>query len=490
MKKVIGRIAAVAATFVLILAGLMAMMRITELKDSRFKYAPFFAEKNNFDVLFVGTSHVINAVLPMELWNDRGIVSYNLGGHANTIPTTYWVTENALDYTKPKLVVIDCRGLSDNSMVYEDLSYLHISMDAFPLTKTKTAAIKDLLPADERMDFYWDFNIYHNRWNDLQARDFDNSETTEKGGESRINVAVPVRYGLLKHDEKSDPDTIGVKYLRKMITDLQKRNIQVLLVYLPFSANEKYQEEANLMGDIAEEYGINSINFLKMKDIVDYDTDSYDVDSHLNVSGAWKVTEYLGKYIDGHYNIGDKRSSGAYSGWKKDYAAYTVYKYNNLRAQTTLDDYLMLLSDKNTSCCIYVKQDSTFMKDARLLKLLENITNGIKLKYVAQCKTDGSDYLMIVDKKDGTVAEYAGYPQKGMTHTFSFGKVSYGTSDQNMRSLYIQGNKDDLILGGEREDGSDMPDVQIVAINKEDGSIQDVSRFTMDQMSGEKGTEQ
>jgi hypothetical protein len=61
-----------------------------ERKASDFKYANFFEQDEDFDVLFFGTSHVINGIFPMELWNDYGIVSYNFGGHGNEIATSYW----------------------------------------------------------------------------------------------------------------------------------------------------------------------------------------------------------------------------------------------------------------------------------------------------------------------------------------------------------------------------------------------------------------
>jgi hypothetical protein len=61
-----------------------------ERKSSDFKYADYFEQDEDFDVLFFGTSHVINGIFPMELWNDYGIVSYNFGGHGNEIATSYW----------------------------------------------------------------------------------------------------------------------------------------------------------------------------------------------------------------------------------------------------------------------------------------------------------------------------------------------------------------------------------------------------------------
>ena len=138
------KIKIILSCFVTLCLTVCILGRLTDLmerKDSRSKYADFFEQKDNFNVLFMGTSHVINAVQPMELWDDYGIVSYNLGGHANRIATTYWTMENALDYTTPDLVVIDTFSVSNKMKCYDVFSYIHLSLDAFPLSPTKIKAV-------------------------------------------------------------------------------------------------------------------------------------------------------------------------------------------------------------------------------------------------------------------------------------------------------------------------------------------------------------
>ena len=101
------------------MAGVLGMVcflsNLLERRSAENKYAQFFDEQNDFDVLFLGTSHVVDAVYPLELWNDYGIVSYNFGGHGNQMATNYWVLVNAMDYTTPELVVVDCTCLSSNA---------------------------------------------------------------------------------------------------------------------------------------------------------------------------------------------------------------------------------------------------------------------------------------------------------------------------------------------------------------------------------------
>lgn len=345
----------------LFIVSLRYLTNLMELKNSDSKYLSFVEQKENYDVLFMGSSHVILGVYPMELWKDYGIVSYNMGGHSNRIPTTYWVMENALEQTNPKLIVIDCFYLHAEEKTSDIFSYVHTSFDAFPLNSTKLSATQDLLDDPEmdkmiqegtarelrertEMELLWDFSIYHTRWNELSEQDFVVSDTNTKGAEYIANVEKPIRVTKISAEKRTEGETTGVRYLRKMIEDCQNRGIEVLLVYVPFPAGERGQLDANRVYDIADEYGVDYINFLDM-DVVDYNTDCADTDSHLNVSGALKVTEYLGQYITEHYDIPDQRSNPAYENWYKDYEKWSQEKIKAIWGTDRLDIYLMLLAD-------------------------------------------------------------------------------------------------------------------------------------------------
>ena len=83
-KKIPIRVRRMAAAicFGLILMIVVSVtQKLFERKYSYSKYYDFYSQQQDFDVLFLGTSHVINAVYPMELWRDYGIVSYNMANH-------------------------------------------------------------------------------------------------------------------------------------------------------------------------------------------------------------------------------------------------------------------------------------------------------------------------------------------------------------------------------------------------------------------------
>ena len=409
MKKA-ARIIGCAVTLLLTAWLLFALTELTENKDSDNKYSDFFRDRE-YDVLFFGTSNVIDDVFPMELWKEYGIVSYNCGGTSNYLPTTYWVLQNALDYVTPKVVVIDCLRLADD----EKCPYLaraHYSLDAFPLSMTKINAVRDLmddpggntaLEAEKAaniaqspsLELLWNYTIYHSRWNELDDDDFSPAASREKGAETRIDV-VPGKLKRIDRDLTSEAGHTGEVYLRRMIEDCRERGIEVMLTYFPFQASEEAQMEANRAYAVAEEYGIPYVNFLEYDDIIDYQTDLYDSYSHLNVSGARKVSSWIGRFLMEQYSIPDKRNDPAYSYWEEDYREYEAVKNNYLESEDDIVNYLMLLAEDDIDVMIYI-QDQDIFRNKQVLLQLENLgvdTSGLD---------KNTDYILISSKGKKTV---------------------------------------------------------------------------------------
>ena len=387
MKIILQRILSCVILICLTVTLLATATNILERKDADYKYQPFFEHASDMDVLFLGNSHVVNAYFPMELWNDYGITSYNMGGHENYIPTTYWVLENALNYAKPKVVVVDCYLLDNMEKTSDNVPYVHLSLDAFPITPTKVHAVYDLFgksdtyvsAADEdkhykgtMLEFLWDYSVYHSRWEEISADDFSGSHTLEYGAESRVNLAEPAQMipnpGVLIDDYDNN---VGVQYLKKIIETCQKNNIDVVLAYLPYPIiYENDYKSLNTAAEIAKEYDIDFINYLD-EGIVDFETDCHDPDSHLNPSGGFKVTDYTGKFLSDNYNLVDHRGDTHYDYWNEDYRIYSDWKIERLNAVSDINTYLMLLQDQNYGYVIDVGNPSV-LQSHLFLEFLKN----------------------------------------------------------------------------------------------------------------------
>mgnify|MGYP002861187243 CR=1 FL=1 len=98
MKKTLANVFKSIIFLILLSLAIAATVVIVKRKESDYKYTDFFneAKKDHIDVLFMGSSHVINAINPVFLFEEYGITSYNMGGHGAMLQATYWELEEAL----------------------------------------------------------------------------------------------------------------------------------------------------------------------------------------------------------------------------------------------------------------------------------------------------------------------------------------------------------------------------------------------------------
>ena len=348
---------------------------VLEYKEARQKYTPFYESNTNFDVVFLGTSHVWNHVLPMELWHDYGISSYNWGYSNCTPAENYYLLQDILKYTKPKLIVMDVHGISEyegraNGKHEADrIEQQHVQFDSLPIWSiNKFHAAKDVWDDYEHNDdFVWNFIMYHNRWNELGEDDFNYEYTTEKGACFLSGLGTS-SYNKIPGDEKTEIDTVCYEYYLMILDYCQENNIQVLCAYLPFAASGGQQRIANTMGDIVANYDNCSYVNMLNENILNFNTDICPDNGHLNYSGASKVTSWLGDYLIENYKLDDFRNN---KDWKNDYVEYYRYKRESLLSQDKLVSYLVQLEDDDFEAEAYL-YDEDLSHNERLNELFDN----------------------------------------------------------------------------------------------------------------------
>lgn len=346
--------------------------QVFERKYSYVKYYDFYQQEQDFDVLFLGTSHMLNAVYPMELWRDYGIVSYNLANHSENICTNYWQLRNALQYTTPKVVVVDLYAVDGDSKVNEQ--YLHNFLDEVPFSMTKLEMVRDLLEPEKRVEYLFNLSIYHSRWEELGTEDLRPVPGVEKGAEFRDDVTVNVPPTLIPAQEYDSTERLNKQYLQKIIDLCKERNIDIILTYVPYTMPEGDQVVANWGYAAAEQNNIPYLNFVYEDLDINYATDCADVAHHLNASGARKVTAYLGNYISKYYDVEDHREDPAYAFWHQDYAEYKEKKLGWLNGQQNAWSYLLQLNDRDYLTKIYAAGSNYLYQDSEVKELVDNIS--------------------------------------------------------------------------------------------------------------------
>ena len=256
---------------VLLIGAIVKCADVLEYKEARKKYTPFYESETNFEVILLGTSHVWNHILPMEMWSDYGIASYNWGYSHCTPAENFYLIQDIVKYTSPKVVVMDIYGLTEyddwgNGKYRTDrIEMQHVQFDSLPIwSVNKMKASKDVFDDYENNeDFIWNFIMYHNRWSELAENDFKYDITTEKGAYFLTGLGTTSFTAIPEH-EKTNIDSVCYPYFIKVIEYCQERGIEVLCVYAPFAANEEQQKIANTIGGIVEQYpNCSYINMLK-----------------------------------------------------------------------------------------------------------------------------------------------------------------------------------------------------------------------------------
>ena len=416
------------------IALLAGFSRILEYKESREKIAPFFERSQQLDVLFFGDSHAYSAIYPMELWEDYGITSYNLANYDLTIPISYWVMRNALLTCQPKVVVLDVNQIWEQAKLCRSSGNVHTGLDGFPLSRVKLEAIFDLMDdplytdedgqrfKDLRPEFIFPLLKYHARWSDLTEQDLKPDYNQELGGERNIYVASPDAYEITA--STADEQGFGFIYLRRFIEYCQDRGIRVMLTNLPYPCPNNNEEQlyTNAVMYTAEEYGIEYLDFVFMDQIVDYSTDCYDPASHLNPSGAWKVTDFIGEHLSRAYDLPDHRGEEAYASWDSDYAAYRELKLHSICKEPEPYSFLMLLADPSFSTLLLIPEDSAVYTDDLAMQLVQNIGRRHLLMADTEdavwsdalmpldllWEPEAGGYMALIDRSDASISECTG----------------------------------------------------------------------------------
>jgi hypothetical protein len=98
------------------------------------------------------------------------------------------------------------------------------------------------------------------------------------------------------------------------------------------------QEEAQVVS-YAEKYNLDYINFYDLIDeiSIDYETDTYDGGLHMNLSGADKMSEYLGAWLRDNCGTADHRSDASLAAVYEE--KYQFYEEMKLAEQKELDTF-------------------------------------------------------------------------------------------------------------------------------------------------------
>lgn len=251
--------------------------------------------ENTIDILVLGDSESYTSVAPMDLWKNHGITTYVCGQSGQRIQETYFMLKTALENQSPKIVALETNVLF----------------------RQQTGAKGIQEGVIQTGNYYFPIFRFHDIWKPLLfGKQY--AETSFKGFALRDTIESYKGGEYMKHTKNVAVISEQVKdYMEEIINLCKEHNVPLFLYSAPSPVNYNYSKH-NAIEAYAKEKGLAYLDLnLKTEELkIEWKTDTFDKGDHLNLAGARKVTDYLGKYWKEHYDLNDHRGDKTYADWE------------------------------------------------------------------------------------------------------------------------------------------------------------------------------
>lgn len=407
-------------------------------------------EKNTVDVLFLGSSHGVSSFSPQKLYNDYSIRSYNLSSEQQNLLVSYYWLKEALRYQTPKVVVLDTYILypyRKKEILNSDEATIRKAFDFMRWSKNKVEAVNDVAALDEKqskVSYYFTNIRFHTRWKGLNEDDFTFSEMEAHGGLKGFSALsdycmienyLPFKKGVSEETEEMVP--LMQEYLNHIVSLCREHEIKLIIVKTPctFANIARY----NSLMDYAEKNEIQYIDFneeeIYQECGFDFPKDTREGE-HLNIWGAEKVTDYIGRYLEEHCKI-EKKADVQWDVSDSYYA--DIKKDCNLTKITDLNEYLHMIKDERYTVFISIKDEGVDSLDNEIKNNLAAL--GLTANFDKEGAFGKSYYAIIENEK---IIEKMLNEEIETAGTLRKGRILYKISSAG----YKVGNKSSINIAG------------------------------------------
>lgn len=310
----------------------------------------FYASpSDSIDVMFFGSSRAHCTIDHGYLWDHYGIAGFTLSAGSQKLDSTYYCLQEALRCQNPEVVFVEVsqvnNGIIENGNPDVYRNYLGMKLSNVSLSFAGYLGKQMNMSREQKEEIYTKLPIIHSRYRELDRTDFIDGIPFMRGYRGSFDV-VPFDMPV-ETEQTMEISQDNLQFLEKIISFTKERNVSLVFFASPYDISEEDQMRINEVGKIAEENGIPFINFnhLYQETGIDFSCDFRD-SSHVNNTGARKVTEYLAQYIKANYKVDDHRGDDKYIIWDQNsrYLHNKEFRHELERAEN-INDYLMRLSE-------------------------------------------------------------------------------------------------------------------------------------------------
>ncbi len=256
--------------------------------------------ENSIDVVVIGDSEAYRSIIPPEMYRKYGFTSYVAASPAQKTYQSYDMLEAVLERQKPRVCILE------PNVLFRDYS---IVSSVWPRFEKTFPIFK-----------------YHNAWKGVFDSDYkydDLSFDSFKGYRYIDSVKATKNVNYMVQTDSTEPiSTSNTNDFCRIYELCKKNDIKLLVLRTPSIKNWNYAKY-DAVRQLAEKYKVKFIDLNMDNSIgIDWTQDTYDKGDHLNFSGAEKVTDFLGAYLNKHYDLPDHRGDKEYASWEKSVEKY------------------------------------------------------------------------------------------------------------------------------------------------------------------------
>lgn len=286
-----------------------------------------FTKRNNVDILLFGNSHLYSGINPINLSVNLGANSFILASPGTSIADSYYGLKEALEITKPKLVILETYGMTAFNPYALKTGALTDQFKSFN-------ARKDFVTKISSTPFLFKSDNYAYAWsNTLRNHDFlfkdykqlkKNYASKKKSNKKKLYLGRFVRFQKgLKKDVLDMYDSLGppVKaekfeyneytdvYLEKIVDLCAKEDIRLLFLTLPMYHRhvDDYPLWNNKMKTVLKKFPNPWLNLQNPIDSITFNRNcfenTYKGNQHMTYAGSLMATYKLASYINSEVDV-------------------------------------------------------------------------------------------------------------------------------------------------------------------------------------------
>ena len=348
----------------------------------------FYKEPHDtIQVVFLGTSQVVNGISPIEIYNRSGLCTYNLASEQQPLLSSLYRLKEAYRLHSKTLqaVVLDVSFLmyadekESSLMLFNEKALSHLRLSSIK-AESIIACKKQYGEEYDEIENLIPLLRYHTRWKELNRNDFrgvkedinkfytrgEGIDYTKALTTTEFNDMIFPKWDLTDSFEDSSVEYesfwtgTNKQYFKEIVSFCENKNLELLLIKLPKKWDNVQHDAVQYLanrymlpfidfndGELQEEIGFSLLE--------DY-RDRY----HSNIYGARKISRYLSDYLTQNYNLESVRGKKKYDFLQKEADMfYLMYQDGWLQNINSLKGYLQALNKDRYSILIATKGEVT-----------------------------------------------------------------------------------------------------------------------------------